>query len=67
MLGNDWKFQQDNDTKHTNRITKSFLNGNVPEVMDQPSNSPDLNPIKNLWNIVKTNVEKRISNNCGDL
>src|SRR2546421_4624137 len=50
-----------------NRIAKTFLNDNVPEVMDWPSNSPDLNPIENLWNIVKTNVEKRMPDNRGDL
>ena len=67
MLGDDWRFQQDNDPKHTSRIAKTFLNDNVPEVMDWPSNSPDLNPIENLWNIVKTNVEKRMPDNRGDL
>jgi len=35
--------------------------------MDWPSNSPDLNPIENLWNIVETNVEKRMPDNRGDL
>jgi len=67
MLGDDWRFQQDNDPKHTSRIAKTFLNDNVPEVMDWPSNSPDLNPIENLWNIVKTNVEKRMPDNRGNL
>jgi transposase len=35
--------------------------------MDWPSNSPDLNPIENLWSIVKRNVEKRMPRNLEDL
>ena len=35
--------------------------------MDWPSNCPDLNPIENLWNIVKSNVERRMPKNCGEL
>ncbi|CAB5308525.1 unnamed protein product [Rhizophagus irregularis] len=47
MMGNNWRFQQDNDPKHTSRLAKNFLQENVPAVMDWPSNSPDLNPIEN--------------------
>jgi len=31
------------------------------------SNSPDPDPIENLWNIVKTNVERRKPKNCRKL
>ena len=37
MLGDVWRFQQDNDPKHTSRIAQAFLNENVPELMDWPS------------------------------
>lgn len=67
MLGDDWRLQQDNDPKHTSRLAKEFLRENVPEVMDWPSNSPDLNPIENLWAIVKGNVEKRMPKNLNEL
>ncbi len=35
--------------------------------MDWPSNSPDLNPIKNIWQIMKNNVEKWMPQNIDKL
>ena len=40
---------------------------NVPEIMDWPSNSPDLNPIENLWAIVKRETERRMPKNLNEL
>jgi len=67
MLSDRWRLQQDNDPKHTSRVAKNFLQENVPAVMDWPSNSPDLNPIENLWGIVKRNVEMRRPDNIDQL
>jgi len=66
-LGSRWRFQHDNDPKHQSKKTKEFLRESVPEKIDWPSYSPDLNPIENLWKIVKDNVEKRNPRNLDDL
>jgi transposase len=67
MLGKKFRFQQDNDPKHTSRLAKSYLEKNVPEVIDWPAGSPDLNPLENLWSLVKKNVEKRMPRNLNEL
>lgn len=60
-------FQQDNDPKHTSAHTKNYCAENNIDVMDWPSQSPDLNPIENLWHIFKENVAKRLPKNLKHL
>lgn len=52
-------FQHDNDPKHTARSVKSYLNEATVSVLEWPPQSPDLNPIENLWSHVERQMEGR--------
>ncbi len=43
-LGRRFTFKEDNDPKHTAKITKEWLHNNSVTVLEWPSQSPDLKP-----------------------
>ena len=56
--GENGIFQQDLAPCHSSRKTVKFFQENQVSVLDWPGNSPDLNPIENLWAIVKCRLRK---------
>ncbi len=63
----DFIFQQDLAPAHTAKSTKSWLNDHGVGVLDWPANSPDLNPIENLWGIVKRKMRNKRPKNADEL
>ncbi len=66
-LGRRFPFQQDNDPKHTDKITKDWLHNNSVTVLEWPSQSPDVNPIEHLWRDLKMAVHQRLPSNLTEL
>ena len=52
-------FQQDLAPCHTSKKCAKFMSENDVKVLDWPRNFPDLNPIENLWFIIKSRLLKK--------
>ena len=60
-------FMQDNASCHKAKLVINYLSDQRVGVMDWPAQSPDMNPIKNLWKTVSEKVKARNPNNVEDL
>ena len=62
-----WILLEDNDPKHTSNIAKTWRENHQIDRISWPSNSPDLNPIENIWTLLKDKVGQLKPSNLDQL
>ncbi len=63
----DFIFQQDLAPAHSAKATSTWFKDHDIPVLNWPANSPDLNPIENLWGTVKRKMRYARPNNAEEL
>ena len=60
-------FMQDGAPCHCLKIVTNFFRANKTTLQEWPGNTPDLNPIENLWAVLKNKVADKHSSNISTL
>ena len=58
-LQDGFQFQHDRDPKHMAKIVSKWLNDSGINVLDWVGQSPDMNPIENLWRYLQIKLSER--------
>ena len=54
-----WRFQQDNASPHYTAEVNTWMHNHGVHILEFPPRSPDLNPIENIWHVLKYRVEHK--------
>ena len=54
------RFMQDNDPKHTSILARHFFEEKGINWWKTPAESPDMNPIENLWHELKEFIRREV-------
>ena len=60
LIGRCFTVQMDNDPKHTAKATKEFFKAKKWNILQWPSQSPDLNPIEHAFHLLKTKLKGKM-------
>lgn len=55
----DWVLVEDNDPKHRSQLCTNWKAENDVTVLPWPSHSPNQNPIKNIWHLLKLKIARK--------
>lgn len=63
----EWHFQQDNAPCHKAKAVMTWLETNGVEAVSWPPQSPDLNPIEHLWELLFNQIKGKKPQNASNL
>lgn len=65
--GEPYYFMQDNAPCHTAGIVRTWLNNHNVPLLPWPPYSPDINPIENVWGLIKRRIRNNLPTNLARL